>query len=84
MVMEADQVWKKYHDTGHMRAFEQLPGSTKARLEGVDGGSPLICAVVLGYIKGGMLLGGAKDLTVEHNHCRFQGHPFCEFTVTWK
>jgi hypothetical protein len=83
VIMESDQIWKKYHDTGHLRAHEQLPGSTKARLEGVEGGSPLICAVVLGYIKGGLQLGGAKDLTVEHTLCRFRGDPFCEFTASW-
>jgi len=83
MVMEADQLWKRYHNSGHLKIFNILKNSGKARIEGHEGGGPLLCATVLGFIKQGLKLSGAEDLVVEQILCRYQGDDFCEFVAHW-
>ncbi|MDI6739563.1 MAG: hypothetical protein QME74_04275 [Candidatus Edwardsbacteria bacterium] len=83
MIMEADQLWKRYHNTGHLKTFDILKNSGKARIEGHESGSPLLCSVVLGFIRHGLILAGAKDLTIEHSRCNFRGDDVCEYTAKW-
>ncbi len=84
MIMEADQIWKRYHDTGHMRISGVLPNAAVARVEGLEGGGPLLCAVLQGFIRKALLLCGVKELRMEHNKCRFRGDDVCEYTGNWK
>jgi len=82
-MMEADKAWRKYHQPGHLKIMDITPKGAKARIEGLEGGTPVICAVILGYFKGGLLLGGAKKLMVVHTRCRFAGDHYCEYVARW-
>jgi hypothetical protein len=84
MIMEADQIWHRYHDTGHLKIYDVLPTSAKARVEELEGGGPLLCAVLQGFITTGLRLTGARDVFVAHSLCRFRGDPGCEYTGNWK
>ncbi len=83
MVMEANQIWKRYHDTGRFYVFDILAKSAKARIENIEGGGPMLCSVILGFIKAGLELSGAKDFSVEHNRCRNRGDALCEYITRW-
>jgi hypothetical protein len=83
MVMEANQIWKRYHDTGRFYVFDILAKSAKARIENIEGGGPMLCSVVLGFIRAGLELSGAKDVSVEHNRCRGRGDALCEYITRW-
>ncbi len=84
MIMEADQIWHRYHDTGHLRIFGVLPTAARARVEGLEGGGPLLCAVLQGFITAGLRLTGVKEVRVQHEQCRFRGEAACEYSATWK
>lgn len=84
MIMEADQIWRRYHDTGHLKIFGVLPTAAKARVEGLEGGGPLLCSVLQGFITAGLRLTGAKEVRVQHEQCLFRGGPACEYSATWK
>lgn len=84
MIMEADQIWHRYHDTGHLKIFDVLPTAARARVEGLEGGGPLLCAVLLGFITAGLRLCGVKEVRVQHEPCRFRGGAACEYSATWK
>lgn len=83
MVMEANQIWKRYHDTGRFYVFEVLTNSAKARIENLEGGGPLLCSIIIGFISAGLELSGAKEFTVEHSLCRNRGDAICEFDTRW-
>jgi predicted hydrocarbon binding protein len=83
MVLEANQIWKRYHDTGRFYVFDILPKSVKARIENIEGGGPLLCSVVLGFVKSGLELSGSKDVRVDHNKCIYRGDGFCEYFAKW-
>ncbi len=84
MILESDQIWRRYHDTGHFKIYEVLPRSARARVEGMEGGGPLLCAVVQGFIAAGLELTGAREVKVEHIACRFRGDQVCEYMGTWE
>lgn len=84
MIMEADQIWHRYHDTGHLKIFGVLPTAARARVEGLEGGGPLLCAVLQGFITAGLRLTGAKEVRVQHGQCRFRGGAACEYSATWR
>lgn len=84
MIMEADQIWKRYHDTGHLRISGVLPNAAVARVVGLDGGGEPLCAILLGFIRKSLLLCGVRDLKMSHNKCRFRGDDICEYSGTWR
>lgn len=83
MIMEADQIWRRYHDTGHLKVFGVLPTAAMARVEGLEGGGPLLCSVLRGFLATGLQLTGVKMVRVVHDKCRFRGDDSCEYSGTW-
>lgn len=84
MVMEADQIWRRYHDTGHLRIYDVLPASASAEVVGLEGGGEILCQVVKGFILAGLRLSGAKEVEVEHTLCRFRGDDVCRYEGKWR
>ena len=84
MIMEADQIWRRYHDTGHLRISNILPNQSTARIEEMEGGGVPLCAVLMGFIGKALMLCGVKDLKMVHNKCRFRGDDVCEYNGNWK
>jgi hypothetical protein len=84
MIMEADQIWRRYHDTGHLKIYNILPNRASAKIEELEGAGPLLCAVLQGFIGKALILCGVKDLTMAHTKCRFRGDSVCEYDGRWK
>ncbi len=83
LVMEAGHLWRRYHDTGRLEVYEMLPDSAWARLQDVDGGGPLLCALLQGFATRGVELSGQKHVSAEHPICIYRGGNQCLFHVHW-
>ena len=83
MVLETDQLWRRYHNTGHLKVYEMLRNSAKARVADLSGGSPLLCVVVGGFIRKGLELAGASNVAMSHERCVHRGDANCEYIVNW-
>ena len=84
MVIEASQIWKRYHNTGKLVIEEYFPNQTRGRLVGVEGGGPMLCEVVAGFMDAGLRLAGARVASVRHSRCIHRGDDCCEYTAEWK
>lgn len=84
MIMEADQIWRRYHDTGHLKVYEVLPHSAQAVVEGLEGGGEILCWVIRGFIIAGLRLSGAKQVRVEHDRCLYRGDDGCHYYGQWE
>jgi hypothetical protein len=83
LIMEAGSIWKRYHDSGTLELYEMLPTSVRARLLGVDGGGPILCAILQGFSQRGLELTGKRNVTCEHPCCLYRGENQCLFHARW-
>jgi predicted hydrocarbon binding protein len=83
VIEKATEYWRKFCDFGRWQVERKGSNSATATLTGVPVADDLYCLEMTGYIYRLFELVGAKNVHVEHAHCRSRGDDNCVWNGSW-
>ena len=80
---KTSEYWRRFHDSGTWVIERQ--GATRVRAFLDDWGQPdaALCRETIAYVVRAWELVGARNVRMDHPHCRSRGEKRCEFLGRW-
>jgi predicted hydrocarbon binding protein len=83
VIEKAGEYWRKFCDFGRWEVERKGSTGAVATLIGVPVADALYCEELSGYLKHLFELVGAKNVKLEHTHCRSRGDDSCVWDGSW-